>query len=145
MPRSKNFLPDVNVWLALASSHHVHAGSAAAWLDGVTSGEAAFCRVTQMGLLRLLTDPKVMGAGVLNQPAAWQVYDRMRSDVRVGFAVEPPGLEKVWRAETRSARAGHRRWTDAYLFAFARTRELRLVSFDKGFRHREDAETIVLT
>ena len=106
MPRSKNFLPDVNVWLALASSHHVHAGSAAAWLDGVTSGEAAFCRVTQMGLLRLLTNPKVMGADVLNQPAAWRVYDRMRSDVRVGFAVEPPGLEKVWRAETRSARAG---------------------------------------
>ena len=98
-----------------------------------------------MGLLRLLTNPKVMGADVLNQPAAWRVYDRMRSDARVGFAVEPPGLEKVWRAETRSARTGHGRWTDAYLFAFARSREMRLVSFDKGFRHREDAETIVLT
>ncbi len=98
-----------------------------------------------MGLLQLLTNPKVMGADVLNQPAAWRVYDRMRSDGRVGFAVEPPGLEKVWRAVTRSARAGHRRWTDPYLFAFARTRELRLVSFDKDFRHWEDAETIVLT
>ena len=98
-----------------------------------------------MGLLRLLTNPKVMGADVLKQPAAWRVYDRMRSDVRVGFAVEPPGLEQAWRSETRSARASHRQWTDAYLYAFARTRELRLVSFDKGVRHWGDMKTIVLT
>ena len=133
MPKSKNFLPDVNVWLALASRRHVHAGSAAAWLGSIVSGDVIFCRVTQMGLLRLLTNPKVMGTDVLSQLQAWRVYDRMLSDPRMDFSAEPSGLEKIRRPETRSARDGHRVWTDSYLSAFAQSSEMRLVSFDKVF------------
>ena len=48
MTKSTGCLPDVNVWLALASR-------AAKWMDGL-SGRACFCRVTQAALLRLPTN-----------------------------------------------------------------------------------------
>ena len=59
------YLPDINVWIALAVAEHVHYEPAAEWLreplDSSSKDEIAFCRVTQMGFLRLLTSPKAMG------------------------------------------------------------------------------------
>jgi len=54
------YLPDINVWLALAFASHKHHPAAAAWFQGVQSGESAFCRLTQQGFLRLATTPKVL-------------------------------------------------------------------------------------
>jgi hypothetical protein len=50
-----------------------------------------------MGLLRLLTNPVVMGRGpgIVAQP--WQVYGEFRDDRRVVFAIERNGVECVWR------------------------------------------------
>jgi predicted nucleic acid-binding protein len=52
MAISTTFLPDVNVWLALPSRGHVHAAACGDWLNSMES-EVIFCRVTQVGLLRL--------------------------------------------------------------------------------------------
>src|SRR2546429_6289157 len=52
----------IYVWVALASRKHVHCGVCSAWLDKIESETVVFCRITQMGLLRLLTNPAVMGA-----------------------------------------------------------------------------------
>jgi predicted nucleic acid-binding protein len=60
MPRSKTFLIDANVWLALASERHEHDAAARNWFMSLGEGEAAFCRITQMTLLRLLTSPAVI-------------------------------------------------------------------------------------
>jgi hypothetical protein len=49
---------DVNIWLAAAWSRHTRHGAAKSWMDA-ENGELAFCRVTQMALLRLLTNPAV--------------------------------------------------------------------------------------
>jgi predicted nucleic acid-binding protein len=49
-------LADANLWLALAFSDHAHHGTAKAWFDAKLDGTCAFCRVTQMALLRHLAN-----------------------------------------------------------------------------------------
>src|SRR6266403_327118 len=133
MLTSKNFLPDVNVWLALASRRHVHNAIAAQWFQSIGQNEAAFCRITQMGFLRLLTNHHAMGIDVVGQVAAWQVYGELTRDFRVRFVPEPVGLEQRWQQFTQESRATTNLWTDAYLAALAQLRDLCVVSFDKAF------------
>jgi toxin-antitoxin system PIN domain toxin len=134
MPRSKIFLPDVNVWLALASRRHVHATVCSEWLNSIESEEVVFCRVTQMGLLRLLTNESVMGADVLTCRKAWGAYRNILADPRIHFAVEPFSLEPEWCKASSSDHAALKIWTDAYLVAFARVAGMQLVSLDRGIK-----------
>jgi predicted nucleic acid-binding protein len=85
-----------------------------------------------MGLLRLLTKEAVMGADVLSSRDAWRVYHTMLSDARIRFAVEPFNLEEEWRRLTFQKRPTPNVWTDAYLAAFARAGEFRLVTLDRA-------------
>jgi uncharacterized protein len=110
-----NYLVDVNVWLAMTLVGHVYQNAAAEWFQGQRTNSMAFCRVTQAGLLRLLTNPKVMGPNVVTPAEAWSLYERFHEDSRVEFLVEPPGIERAWRGQTRSQPRGHNFWTDAYL------------------------------
>jgi len=132
MPTSKIFLPDVNVWLALASQRHIHAPVCGGWLNSLSAGEVVFCRVTQMGLLRLLVNEAAMGSDVLSCRDAWRTYRAMLADERVQFAPEPFSLEPEWRRMTAQDRPAPRIWTDAYLAAFARAGGMRLVTLDRA-------------
>jgi toxin-antitoxin system PIN domain toxin len=132
MPRSKIFLPDVNVWLALASRRHVHAQTCSAWLDIIESDSVVFCRVSQMGLLRLLTTDAVMGKDVLSSRDAWRAYRTILADQRMSFAVEPFTLESEWRKLTAQDRPTPKVWTDAYLSAFAHAAGMQLVTLDRA-------------
>jgi uncharacterized protein len=85
---TRSFLfPDVNVWLALTYEGHVHHIAAKRWFEPLDDEvRLFFCRVTQLGLLRLLTTEAVMGgAEVLSQSAAWSAYDGWFRDDRVTF------------------------------------------------------------
>src|SRR5579872_633489 len=132
MPKSKTFLPDVNVWVALASARHIHASACSQWLNSIESGDVAFCRVSQMGLLRLLTNGSVMGGDVLSSQDAWRVYRRMLADERIHYAPEPYALEAEWRRLTTHDHPAPKIWTDAYLAAFARAAGMRLVTLDRA-------------
>ena len=132
MPKSKIFLPDVNVWLALASRRHIHAPICGAWLNSIERAEVVFCRVTQMGLLRLLTNESVMGLDVLSSRDAWRAYRAILADERVQFAPEPFALEQEWRKLTAQERPKPKIWTDAYLAAFARASGMQLVTLDRA-------------
>src|SRR4029077_3707732 len=58
-------LPDINVLVALSYGAHVHHAAALAWLDAVQKdGDIILCRLSQLGLLRLLNNPIAMGADV---------------------------------------------------------------------------------
>jgi toxin-antitoxin system PIN domain toxin len=81
-------LPDVNLWIGLTSNRHIHHTRAKAWLEGVEDARIAFCRITELGLLRLLTNQHVMGEDVLAPRQAWLVYDAWRMDPRVDFLAE---------------------------------------------------------
>lgn len=135
-----SLFPDINVWVALSHDAHVHHFVASDWfasLDGDV--RLGFCRFTQLGLLRLLTAEAVMGDEVLTQVEAWQVYDSWRQDDRVTMMDEPPGLERRFRALTRSRQAAPKAWADAYLAAYAEISEVTLVTFDRAFRNRRCA------
>lgn len=64
------YLPDVNVWIALAIAEHVHHKPAQGWFDS-SEGGVVFCRVTQMGLLRILTNQHALGTDALTPAHAW--------------------------------------------------------------------------
>ena len=59
-------LLDTNVWLGLAFKRHKHHASAIAWFSSVRQARCCFCRVTQMGFLRLATNPQVMGSAAVH-------------------------------------------------------------------------------
>lgn len=138
------WLPDVNFWLALTANQHEHYTLAADWFAGITD-QLLFCRVTQMGFFRLLTNAKVVGDEVLDPTAALSVYQELLTDDRIKFAKEPPDLEPTWAGLMRGTSASNNSWTDAYLAAFALTSGFRMVSFDKGLRRWPSLRLEVLT
>ena len=145
MQRSKIFLADVNVWLAFVADGHVHHDAAARWMEGLPVRSAAFCRVTQMGLLRLLTNARVMGRAVLSQAAAWQVYEELQKDERVIFLPEPNGLEERWRELTVRRSSSVNLWTDCYLRAFAEVRGIQVSTFDRGLAAAAQSGALLLS
>jgi uncharacterized protein len=141
---SDTALVDVNVWLALVYDGHVHHLAAASWFEQEDGKSAAFCRITQLGLLRLLTNRVVMDRFTLNQREAWKYYGRLCLDDRVVFLDESPLLEPVFRRLTRSSKAELGTWTDAYLAAFAIAAQVSFVTFDRGFSRYEQLRLISL-
>ena len=87
---SLNF-PDVNVWLAILHADHVHRVPACSWWERV-EGQIVFTRLTQIGLLRLLTTAAAMKNAPLAMADAWRAYDRLFEDDRVGFI---PSLQEL--------------------------------------------------
>ncbi len=144
MQKSKTSLPDINVWLALVSERHVHHRIAREWFLQLPPQCAAFCRVTQMGFFRLLTNSRVMKEETLDQKQAWELYERLRRNSRVFFADEPLDLENHWKRLTRSAFPGQGRWTDAYLAAYALGHGFVLASFDRDFSRMAGLEFTLL-
>jgi len=128
-------LLDVNVWMAGVWAGHAHHNAARLWIDD-QDDDLAFCRVTHMALLRLLTTSAVMGRDVLTRGSAWQVLDEMFLDSRVVTAVELPSIEPIWRVLSSPRDHAYRLWTDDYLAAFAIAGELPLATFDRAFGTR---------
>jgi len=119
----------------MAHGDHVHHFVANDWFESLEPDvRLCFCRLTQLGFLRLLTAEAVMGERVMHQADAWAVYDRLLADDRIDFVEEPPGLERRFRVLTRSRQASPKVWADAYLAAFAEASQLTLVTFDAAFR-----------
>lgn len=128
-------LLDVGVWLAAVWGRHVHHPLAAAWFDRQPEG-LTLCRVTQMSLLRLLSNPAIMGTDTTTRSTAWTVVDRLKADDRVCWAEEPAHLEHVWRALSARDDNSHKLWTDDYLAAFAQAGDLTLATLDRQFARR---------
>src|SRR5262245_14924280 len=95
------YLPDINLWIALILEDHVHHAAAVRWFTGAFEF-AAFCRVTEMGFLRLLTNKHVMSNNVCSIQQAWRMLEGIRRDERVLFAPEPSGIRVAWRDYTLS-------------------------------------------
>ena len=131
-------LPDVNVWLALSyAAHPFHARVTDYWQSACTANTPLwFCRSTMLALVRLLSQPRLMGADVLSLPAAMAVYQQWLDTPAVGLLLEPPGMEAQLQSMlgTISAPLPSRLWTDASLAAIAEAAGLRMVTFDKDFQ-----------
>lgn len=139
MPRSsKSFLfPDVNVWVALTCERHSHHAAARRWFAELHENVyIAFCRFTQLSLLRLLTTRAVMLDEVMTQIQAWAAYDTWLQDDRVIFLEEPAVLEPTFRTLSKRPHSDSKLWADAYLAAFASVEGLELVTFDRALGGR---------
>jgi uncharacterized protein len=137
-------LPDVNVWLALTAEGHVHHKIARSWFYTNSENSVAFCRVTQMGFLRLLTNSKALSRGVRTVIEAWSIQHALRADPRVTFAPEPDGFETSWEQLMNRPGVGTASWTDAYLAAFTKEHQYTLVTFDRGFERWRDLQLSIL-
>jgi toxin-antitoxin system PIN domain toxin len=129
------FFLDVNVWIALSVSGHPHNEDALNWLERLPDDSTLiFSRVTQLGLLRLLTNTAVMGDEVLTMRKAWAVYDRWLQDPRVEFYPEPRNVGSAFRDATEpfSAKAATKWVGDCWLLAYAEASNARLATFDQA-------------
>jgi hypothetical protein len=72
-------------------------------MEGLPPGdEACFCRPTEMAFLRLLTTAAVVGEDlVMTNAQAQDLYLKLRTDERVGWLDEPPGLREAWFRHAR--------------------------------------------
>jgi uncharacterized protein len=123
----------VNVWLALAHEIHPHHGLALEWGESLEDDAVlAFCRFTQLGLLRLLTNQSAMGADVLTQAKAWAVYDAFLKTAGARLLEEPRGIDRLFRQNTSRNEASTKQWADGYLAAFSMAAGIRLVTFDQA-------------
>ncbi len=129
------FFPDLNVWLALSVGGHSHSSDAWGWLRHLpTDSRLIFSRYTQIGLLRLLTNPAVMGDQTQVLRKAWAVYDRWLLDPRVEFYPEPRSVDAEFRKATEpfSSKPASKWVGDCWLLALAAGNQAALVTFDRA-------------
>jgi len=127
-------LCDVNVLLALLTDRHASHARAIDWANNLPADGAVLCRLAQLGLMRLLNNPAVMGDEALDAAACWSLWRRLLEDERFLFVPdEPPDLDVFFAQFTVGRTFSPRVWTDAYLAAYAHAMHLTLVTFDKGF------------
>jgi toxin-antitoxin system PIN domain toxin len=135
-------LPDVNVLLALSNSAHVHSERTKRWFDSLAE-ELIFCRLTQLGLLRLLTNASVMGSEVRTQRQAWLVYDQFLIEGYARMMHEPALIDASFRKIASLGSASPQDWADSYLAAFAETGGLTLVTFDKALARKAKGSVLL--
>lgn len=137
--------PDVNVWLAL--QHEIHPQHAAARLWGDSLPEDAvvyFCRFTQLGFLRLLTNRSAMGADTLTQSQAWKAFDALLANPNNRMMDEPHGLDPAFRRLTDRNESSTKQWADGYLAAFAAAAGVQLATFDQALARKVKGAVLLI-
>jgi toxin-antitoxin system PIN domain toxin len=138
-------LVDVNILIAFLHARHSQSPAAVNWLERqVELHSVLICRVAQMGALRLLSHPVVMKGDVLSADEFWKGWDRMMEDDRFSLVAEPEGFDRVWRQTTSKLAKGKNVETDAYLAAFARAGNWKLVTLDRGCHRFTDTQLEIL-
>jgi len=126
-------LPDLNVWLALASPAHAHHHQAARYWEQRAAQQVVFCDVTAIGLVRLMSQAKVMGSAVKSPAEASQLLQALCTQPGVAMARPQSEGWDVFHGFLRQGGLPPRLCTDAYLAALAVANGWRLVSFDNDF------------
>jgi len=136
--------PAINVWLALLIDGHIHRPAALAWWRADHSHQIAFSRLTQVGVLRLLTTSAVMNGQPLSMAEAWSAHDQLYLDDRVVFLPEPPMLERAFRDAASNDQTSPKLWADAYITAFAEVSGAQVVTFDQALAQRCPGNSLLL-
>ncbi len=141
---TSSVFPDLNVWIALTLRTHEHHEIANAWYETLPPAtQLIFCRMTQLGFLRLLTTPGIAPKGAMTQTEAWGAYDLWTQAGNCAFRDEPFGLEIELRAFANRTTPSQKEWGDSYLAAFAAAASLELVTFDKALSQRAYRATLL--
>jgi len=131
-------LLDVNVLFALVWPEHEAHAAAHSWFS--RSGHQAWATnpLTQLGVLRLLTNPVVAQGSFSAASALAVVTENTR---HAGHEFWPLDEEVADGLKPLAARLrGHRQWTDALLLREAMKRDGVLVTFDSGVKELAGGE-----
>jgi len=126
-------LPDLNLWLALADPDHAHHCRARRYWECEAAPKIAFCRITMLGFLRLLTNAQVMHGDPLRPGKAWAAWHAFSSLPEVCFLNESPLVETQFEEWTNRRDFSAHCWTDAWIASLAQAQCARVVSFDTDF------------
>ncbi len=137
-------LPDLNVWLALAALNHFHHQQALNYWEQKASEQVHFCTVTALGLVRLLSQPKLMGPAVLTTHEASAHLQALCQQPGVSFAIPASDGWDVFHQLMSEVNLSPSLCTDAYLAALAISNGWRLVSFDRDFERFGDLQLLLL-
>ena len=101
-------LPDLNVWLALACPDHSHHHQALHYWEQQAAEQVLFCTVTALGLVRLVCQPKLMGAAVKTAAEASALLDVFCQQPGVSMGSAEHAAPSVHRCLSGSP--GDRQW-----------------------------------
>ena len=142
--RPGNDLLDVNVWLALSSHQHSHRSIAEDYWQNEASNNKVFCRITMLGLLRMLGNSTVMSDAPLSAPRAWDYVQSLYDRPDISFVHDFAGTDAYLSKWVQAGLITPRIWTDAYLAALATSRKMRIVTFDHDFKRFEGLDLLLL-
>jgi toxin-antitoxin system PIN domain toxin len=127
--RRRPYLLDTNVLIALAWPNHVHHVEALNWFR--KKGSAAFrtCPTTQLGFVRISSNPAFSPAAVA-PPQALELLARITQ--LPGHAFWPDDLTAGQAFEDQRALIGHREVSDGYLIALAQKHGGVMATLDRG-------------
>jgi len=141
----KSCLADINVLVALLAGSHVHHSLARKWFAETGPGEIGICRYVQLGVMRLLGNPVVMGNSAISGLAAFRlINDLVDLDERTEFVTEHPKVNSVLPELLSYPVPASKAISDAYLAAFAIAGDRRLVTFDAGFKRFKRLDVALL-
>jgi len=123
------YLLDVNVLLALAWPSHLHHGEAHAWFQKNRDHGFATCPLTQLGFVRISSNPKFTSQAVSPQTAI-AVLDQITT--LDGHSFWPDSISCKEASESDQLIAGHQQISDFYLLGLARKNNGVLVTFDRS-------------
>ncbi len=126
-------VPDLNLWLALIDPDHAHHANARYYWENEAAPDIGFCRVTMLGLLRLLTNSRVMHGAPFTSAEAWDAYRAFAVLPEVCFVEESLAAETRFEFWSRVPGFPAHRWTDAWIAALDSSAGARVVSFDSDF------------
>jgi len=126
-------VPDSNLWLALIDPDHAHHPRARRYRETEAAPDIGFCRVTMLGLLRLLTNSRVMHGAPFTSAEAWDAYRAFAVLPEVCFVEDSVAAETRFEFWSRFPGFPAHRWTEAWVATLASSAGARVVSFDSDF------------
>ena len=123
-------LLDLNVFVALAWPAHEHHAPARNWFLNRGRSKWATCPITQLGFVRLLSNP-AFSPDALAAVEALELLVKNVSQPTHEFWSDALPVPRALKPLMRDA-FGHRQITDAYLLSLAVRHKARLATFDRG-------------
>lgn len=130
----KAALVDINILTALLWPTHEHHGAAHRWFDRRGSRPWATCPLTQLGFVRIVSNPAFSPDALSPVDAVTLLAENLAHPEHEFWAdgLDVPAAVKGIDATLQ----GYRQLTDAYLLALAHRRKGVLATFDRGLGTR---------